>query len=429
MSNLPAQILNASPTLRRLAGPIGSQQSVAQAGVNLNHASEQWGKRPADERFWTLADAAQAARERDSRLTLRDIRPQAARVGVLDNAPALIHISSGNAAPLLPVAAQQLARAAGAPLSYLQTLPAELAAQCLDHGWQRFAAGRNGDSPMRLQVLAPRIAGSPNAIRALTTPTHDLTHDSQLLSALARIVADGSGWKVPPARVPAHYEGQTRTATEADCLHHAGTGLSPRPGDELAPSGVYLGDRDSFALIVDDSDAGRMEVNGRPMSRFLTVSNCEVGLGSLEIITGWLDGICGNHILWNCSNIVEIKAVHRGSNATRSVHRLAYQIEARAWNDDRAKTAAHFQAMAACSLATNKAELIDLLFKKKILGRAQAEDAVEISHELAHLDGTPLRAWSTMQAITRMSQASRHMSDRQALDLSAVKVAELVSVN
>ena len=433
MSLLPAAILAASPTLARLAK--SSSPAASAAGVNLNHASQEWSSRPADERFWTLDEAADAASERDSRLSLRDIRPAAATVEERNGTPCLIHKASGNAAPLSNVAFGQIARFASAPAGYLATLPADLASKCLAKGWEDFTHTREADAPVRLQVLGPKTDKSlPNQIRAITGTTHDLAHDSMLLRALANLTREG-GWKIPPGRVPGGYNGPTRQATEADCLANAGkAGLSVRPGDEIAPSGVYVGDRDSFALLVDDSPRGGLELgsNGggeaRALSRFVTVSNCEVGQGKLEIITGWLDSVCGNHILWNCSDIISISAIHRGSNASRSIHRMQYAIQARNWKDDRAETAAHFRAMQLTNLAPTKADLITLLFGKKILSRTNAENAVAIGEELAHIDGNPRSAWGVMSAITRMSQASSHQADRFALDMAGAKVAELVSV-
>lgn len=419
MTLAPA-ILAASPTLANLT------RKTQAAPTTLGDASQQWAARPADERFWTLDDAAQAAEQRDSRLVLRDIRPDAATVRAVNGSPALVHKTSGNAARLSPLAFQQLARAAGAPAGYLGTLPAELAADCLRHGWETRGAGTD---TLRLQVMDAGSSNGPT-IRALTSPSHDLTHDSRLLRRLAGIVNAGTGWRVPPARVPAGYTGPTKTATAADCLKHAGhPTLAVTPGTEMAPSGIYLGDRDSFALLVDDSESGQLDAAGDPLHRFLMVSNSETGTGALRVTSGWLRSVCGNHLLWGAQDIIDLRAVHRGSNASAQVSRLAYRIEGRNWRDDRAQVAAEIAAARACMLAKDKAGLIDLLFRKKIASRTDAELAAQIGHELAGVDGEPLSAWNTAQALTRMSQVQRFASARLELDEAAAKVAQLVSVN
>lgn len=424
---LPAAILAASPTLARLARP-ATQQTVAAAGITLGHASAEWSNRKPDERFWTVADAVQAAEARDNRLSLADVRADRLTIAPRDNAPALVDIASGHAARISNVALGQICRNIGAPVGYIETLPADLASSCLSEGW---AKRMTSADPIRLQVLDAR--SDLSTIRALTSTTHDLTHDSQILRALLRVITDDPSWKLPPGRKPCGYEGQTRNATEADCLRNAGVeGLAVKPGDEIAPSGCYVGDRDMFCLLVDDGPRGGLEMpsaDGRParaLSRFLTIGNCEVAQGKLEITTGWMDGVCGNHYLWNCRDIVTVSAVHRGNNASRSVHKLAYQIQSRGWTDDRAETAAHFAAMRLTKLADNKADLIDLLFSKKITTRANAENAASVAEELSHIDGAPGFAWATMTALTRLSQVSKHHADRVALDTAAAKVAAMV---
>lgn len=417
MSLLPS-VLQTSPTLAAL-----SRKNTKSA--NLDTASQEWSQRPAEERYWSLADAAQAATNNDQRLALRDVTPSAVTVEPHNGKPALVHRTSGRRATLAPLAFQQLSRFAGAPAGYLATLPADLASSCLRNGWESRAQGME---TLRLQTYD---AGQDNSsIRAITSPSHDLTHNSRILTRLASIVASGTGWRTPPARVPGNYTGETRVATEADCLKHAGhPSLAVTPGSMIAPSGTYLSDRDMFALLVDDSPSGQLDADGSELHRFLMVKNSETGTAALDITSGWLVSVCGNHLLWGTQDIINMRAVHRGDNASRNVSRLCHSIEARQWTDDRQSMLAQIRAAKVCRLAKDKASLIDLLFSKKILGRDEATNAVNIGYELAGVDGEPLTAWNTAQAITRMSQVSRYASDRADLDAAATKIQKLAPWN
>lgn len=418
MSSLPAQVLAQSPTLARL-------NATNSKPVNISDASTQWATRPAEERFWSLDDAAAASLAISNRLSLHDVNPDGFTVAPhpTTGSPQVQNLSTGGMSDLSPLAFQQLARFSGAPAAYLQTLPGEIAAKALAHGWEH---NRPKDR-IRLQVLNKQTPSVQ--IRAITSPTHDLTPNFQLLNALADVVKRGDGWKVPPGRKSPADTGPSRIATQADCLAHAGhSSLAVRPGDEISPSGVYVSDRDCFALLVDDSPRGHIDADGG-LSRFVQVSNSEVGMGALEITTGWLRSVCGNHILWGCQDVATIRAIHRGDNASRSVRRIHHQIVTRAWGEGRQEMEAQLNAAKLCQIANTKEELIALLFgKKKIATKEHAALAWDVNCELSNIDGNPGSAWGVANALTRLSQVQHYTADRNRLDASAAKVAELVSV-
>ena len=411
-------ILALSPTLARAAA-----RSTGPA--NISAAAQQWAARPAEERYWSLADAAAASRSMDARRTLADLDPKRATIGTdADGHPALLHRASGHTARLDPLAVEQISRLVGAPGGYITSLPGELAAKCLAQGWESRAA--SGLPTIRAQVVD---ASTPSVrIRAITSTTHDLTPNSLLLARLAEIQAQGRGWRVPPARVPSGWTGETKVATEADCLQHAGhPALSVTPGSVMAPSGVYASDRDCFALLVDDSDSGQLDAGGDPLHRFVMISNSETATGALAVTTGWLRSVCGNHVLWSAQNIIDIRAVHRGASATRSVFRLAGQIEARNWMDDRSETAAAFAAAKVCELAKTKDDLIAMLFAKKLMTRERATACANVAEELESIDGGPRTAWGVAQAATRLSQVSSYASERHELDAAGAKILALAA--
>jgi len=411
----PANPLSLSPSLRLYARNSGNIQTD---NGNLMEASNEWAKRDPEERFWNFQDAIRASDALRDRLTFRDAKPDAYDIQAINNRPALVHVSSGRSARISPLATDQISRLVKAPVHYLRTLPGSLAADCLRDGWQRV----RGSDALRLQIMD---AGSDNCtIRAITSPTHDYLANSVILQSMGRLVEEGKGWKIPPARPPQDYKGEIRKATEADVLKYCGTGLSPKVGDDICASGLYVSDRDCFAIIVDDREA--MDEEGG-MYRFFIVSNSETATGPLKITSGRMRGICGNHIVWDVSDVINIRAIHRGDNASRNVHRLAAEISRRNWKDDRKEMSALIHAAKACQIAANKEELISLLFGKKIASKRDAEIAWNVNAELSSIDGPTGSAWGIVNALTRMSQFSPYMADRTDMDASAGKILSFVS--
>src|SRR4029077_12677715 len=100
-------------------------------GNDLHAASSQWASRPADERFWNLADlknACEASRNGSAvaRVKFGDLRAES-RAGEL-----AIVGDKGNPARLTHYAFGQLAGSVGAPAGYLRELPTHVAAECLN---------------------------------------------------------------------------------------------------------------------------------------------------------------------------------------------------------------------------------------------------------------------------------------------------------
>jgi hypothetical protein len=407
-----------SPALRAFAGV-----SVSSAGntpwENITDASVQWSMRKPEERFWNYNDAISAVESYRNRLTLRDASPDEFAIVERNNVPVMRNMRRNSEAMLSPLAIDQLCRLTKSPANYIRTLPGKIAAECLAHGWEH----NRGSDAIRLQVLDSTF-DDKRTIRAITSPSHDFLANSLLLQAFARLVDDGKGWKIPPARCPEGYTGERRKATLADVLTHAGTGLSPKVGDEICASGLYASDRDCFAIIVDDSQT--MQEEGG-MYRFMMGGNSEVACGPLEFTTGRMRGICGNHILWDVADVINIKAIHKGDNASRNLSRMQSEVSRKAWRDDRKEFAAAIAAARACQLAKNKEELISLLFGRKILSKREAEIAWDVNADLSAIDGPTGSAWGIVNAVTRMSQYSRFMADRNDMDGSAAKIMAMAA--
>ena len=76
-------------------------------------------------------------------------------------------------------------------------------------------------------------------------------------------------------------------------------------------TGLYAGEQDMFAFLIDDK--AWVEVGENKFAPGFFVWNSEVGCRSLGIQTFWYQHICGNHIVWDCIDVNEFTRKHTSS--------------------------------------------------------------------------------------------------------------------
>jgi hypothetical protein len=231
----------------------------------LTHANREWDSRPADERFGSLQDmhrAALAFRDNAAQATVPAksliVRPEDDRLVVTGSTglPAcLTHFSFG-----------QIASKAGAPAGNLRTLPAKLAAKCINTGLQ----GLDGDQ--KSMLLFDRRGALK--LRGLTSEKYARIWNSDVIERLLKIEAEGP-WQ--PAS--AAFDGSR---------------------------GLYLGDRDCFAFLVDNNRRIFEKGPAGGLSRGFFMGNSEVGARSIGVATFLYEYVCGNHRVWGASDVKEV---------------------------------------------------------------------------------------------------------------------------
>jgi hypothetical protein len=133
--------------------------------------------------------------------------------------------------------------------------------------------------------------------------------------------------------------------------------------------------------------------------------------------------MCGNHIIWGASNVMEIKIRHIGDARERWT---GYAAEIRKYAES---SASDDEAVIASSqtmrIGETKDQVLDLLFGKRSLGLSRK--ALEASYDavLPHQDGDPRTVWGFVQGVTRHSQTIPFADQRTALDRAAGKVLEM----
>lgn len=383
--------------------------------MDLFKASRQWAERPADERFWNVRELHEVVTgyRRQARSTKVPYGNLQAAVNGAE--VELLNTRTSNRALLTHWAFGQLCARAKAPASYLRELPAAIAADCLNHGL------RLRDDASEAQLMFHLNGGV--VARSITSDIYSRIWNADITPYLVGLL--DRGWITPPAR-PAVKDNRTRPATAEDVLAYGNAGhpsLSVQLGDLIAPAGVYASDHDMFVFMInpnrniaDGSDGG--------LSRGFFLWNSEVGAASWGMSKFYFRHVCGNHIVWDASNVETVRIRHVGSASHRfSGEIMAYveRLDDESASDDEARIVAAQRMY----LGKTKDEVLAKIFGMRILSKAAATETYD--NAVSDVDGDVNTAWGYAQALTRYSQRTPYADERTALDRAASKVLALAA--
>lgn len=355
--------------------------------MEIMKASREWSTRPDDQRFTTLEDlhnatcAFEAAQRERNNVDLSTLRTD------VDTDGGLVLIGKQSTARLTHWAFGQLAARIGAPASYLRDLPARLASQNINHGLAQRLADAGENSALALLVHASDAALTVNAI---TTPKYQRIWNREITDRLLSLKAQG--WDV----------------AKPDLRFGAGFDDGRRP--------LYASDHDVFAFVCSQNTV-RESGNADGLLRGVIVENSTVGASKLRLTRFLYRGMCGNHIIWNASEVTELALTHRGNIRERL---SSWDVEVKRYlNESATEDEARIEASKRKLIAATKDDVLDALFGKRIpaLTRkvlAASYDAVNPSQ-----DGDPRSVWGIVQGITRHSQTIPYADARTDVDRAA----------
>lgn len=358
--------------------------------TTLMQANREWMSRPADERFSSVAAihaAAQGFKDRalrtdgvpTSRLRVADVGGDVKLIAKGDLEIGLTNWSFG-----------QLATVADAPASYLSRLPAKLAVENLNHGLAR--APEDKDRPNRL--LFDRAESGMATLRALTSTKYTRIWNTDVTSRLVRLEQEGP-WQ--PA--PAAFDGSR---------------------------GLYLGDRDMFAFMVDNDRRIFEKGPGGGLSRGFFVSNSEVGAKAFKILTFFYNFVCGNHMVWGASGLQEVKIRHVGNADSAAFEGLEAELiryaESSATEDD-----AKVEAMRRYVIGKDKEEVLDTIMKLRFggLGAGLINQAYDLAVEREDWYGAPNTMWGFAGGLTEIARDLPNADARTNMEAVAGKLMEI----
>jgi hypothetical protein len=384
------------------------------AASNLYQASDQWAKRPADERFWNLDEMLERCMYHRDTAAEATVRWDQLEV-VANNDNLCLVGPTGIPATMTNWSFGQLCNRAASPKEYITRLPRELASQCINHGLSR-VEDRGGTTKMLMHKNGSLVC------RSVTSEDYSRIWNADLVSRLQ--VLPRMGWRVPPAR-PSSNSTFSRPATADDVLNQPVNGLTIKVGDMIAPAGLYASDHDMFAFMVNDDRRIDDGTDGG-LGRGFFVSNSEVGAGAFKLTTFYYRYVCGNHIVWGAENVQELSMVHRGRNNQRFGYEMGKFL--RAYGDESAaKDEARVVSAKRMLIGKDEKETIDALYKQGVLPKKTLEAAYkEATREADSLrDVSPRSVWGMVQGITSMSQNTEFADRRNDLDRAAGKVMQM----
>lgn len=383
---------------------------------NLTEASYQWANRPADERFSTLNDLYINCFTAANNATTSDVKLE--QVEVIDENGDLQLATPTGKLKFNNWSFSQFSARLGAPASYLTTLPSKMAAEALNYG-----LSKNKDLDSQIY-----FDNTTSVARAITSQSYARILNYDVVKAIMDLPGK---WVVPPARPALPGQPGSRIATEADCVGSNHPSLAIKPGDLIAPAGLYGSDRDMFAFLVDPetqiddgSDGG--------LSRGFFVRNSEVGNATFELVTFLYRYICGNHIVWGAEKVTRVSIKHIGKMAReRAFDKMRESLKLYR-EASSVKDAAVIKAARTMELGATYDELLENVFGKRgLLQKKQVKAAYDKANEFADTDGSPRSIWGFANGVTRLSQDSPYTDERTALDRASGKIMDLAmaSVN
>lgn len=345
-------------------------------------ASNQWMTRPMDERFLTLADlhAAVSTRRNESWTTqhrLSDLRVVASdddiRLRVYDQ-------PRNRDVELTPTnwSFSQMCQRAGAPTSYLKSLPSQLAGINLQWGLEN--CERTSDNGL---ILAHE--NGDQSLTAITSTTYGRIWDSEVVEAVQRANSDGY-WKVPSA--------------------------SYASSDPKRATTLYASDRDVFIFLVDEDRP--IERGSEQLFRGVMVWNSEVGRASFGLRTFLYRYVCDNRIVWGVEDDSTLRIIHTGGAPDRFAYEGArflreYSNQSTQLIEGAVKRAQEKEVASDAKGVTRWLQSRGFTKRVAVAARAKAEEE----------PGNGRSLWNVIQGVTAEARSITHTDSRVDLERKA----------
>jgi hypothetical protein len=194
-----------------------------------------------------------------------------------------------------------------------------------------------------------------------------------------------------------------------DVLDEFATDFQPPQEAVTGGTGLYCGEQDMFAFLIDPN--GWTEIEGEAFAPGLFAWNSEVGRRSLGIQTFWFQSVCQNHLVWDAVEVVEFKRkhttnVHEGLDEIRRIiERLVAQ------RDARRDGFVQILRKAMTERLGDDAEEVAKVLAREGLPRHLAKEALEIAKQHG-----AFTIFAVVDALTRLTQKVRYAGDRAELD-------------
>lgn len=363
-------------------------------------ASNQWMKRPDDERFVNLHDLNDFAQKIKARSTAKVVANRSLEVQPHPENPhkGLQIVGEANLpATMTHWAFGQVASLAGGPAGYLRTLAAPIAADAINYGL-RF----NRDVE-EIGILATNRLNEIDQveIRAATGPRYGRIWNAELTEALVKRFGNGIGdtdWRVP---------GEFGKAVDVD----------------KGNTTLYASDRDMFVFLADEKN--RIEMPNRrngesgSLARGFFVWNSEVGAGTIGAAFFLFDYVCCNRIVWGAEGFKEIRLRH----SSGAPYRWLEEIQPVLVEYSNASAQPILDTIAAAQakrIDGDVSEFLDKRFTKKLAGK------IDVAH--SREENRPIETlWDAVTGITAYAKTIANQDTRVELEREAGKLLKMAA--
>lgn len=358
----------------------------------LTQASRQWAMRPADERFCSLDELlAHTKNQRDKSIS-RVMPNRALMAAPVEGDTArksLVVLDRKTETPTNPshFAFGQLASKLGIPAGYLRTLPADLAADCVNYGLAKADVEEMG-----LLLRSNADVGVIPDLAAVTGPNYGRIWNSEIVEAMRKAFGDGvtGAWKVPGEF------GVDVPVTKANTT-------------------LYAGDRDCFMFLADEKN--RIEVPNRragqpgSLARGVFVWNSEVGSSTFGMSAFTFDYVCSNRMVWSIGEFSEVRIRHTSGAPDRWLEQLRPAIQQ--YSD---ASAINLQTAIATAQKQKLEDRVDDFLAKRFT-KSQAK-AISLAHEVE--EGRPIETvWDITVGATAYARSIEFQDERVEIERKA----------
>lgn len=391
---------------------VNADGSFKVANINGGQArgelSNQWFRRPSDERFLSLDDLQRSVRRRADETTQRTVDTR--KVEFIAPVPETVEdthvlkIGGPDGVESEPThwSFGQLAGLAGAPAGYLRKLPSQIVADNLNYGLRYLRT-----------VEQVKLYERPGLdLRAATGPDYGRIFDHEVVEAVRQVAGNGTGdtrWKIPGVM-------DWRTMV-----------YNPNVAPTKDTTTLYASDRDVFIFLVDDRNpivVGKAR-NGEDdiLFRGFYVSNSEVGAGAMTLATFYLRSLCCNRIMWGVEGFEKLSMRH-SKNAPARFIAEAQPALIELTNRSDARLIEAVAAAQKAKVASDQESALEFL-KNRGLSGAQSKRVLDVFEK--EEGGKARTVWDMAQGITAVAREIGHQDERVALERVAGRMLDKVA--
>lgn len=372
--------------------------SFPKTGKLVTTAHKQWLHRPQDERFDSVQDLLRFLEERTAKT--KEVEKPFKIIKVEPRDTDVMVATDKGVASLTHHSFTQLAQlanlhASGLRASFTAFLETKEAAKWVSDGLNLGLQGRekNSGSSMSANILVTAQHGKLT-IRSINTGEYSRVWDVDVVKKLVEPLQE-FGFVNPPA-----FDG---------------------------PGGLYAGDRDMFALMVPRNVARinmkgvtcnvspkPIEVNGQLFYPFIMIQGSEVGGSAQKFITGLLQAVCANLMLWGVDGMEELTIRHTGNPWERIMK--AYSEFLNRWVIQDQRKQENRIALAMNKTFDSVKEAQEIVSRKTGLPQKVIQSATDLilrgDRSTGIISEDPTNLWNMVAAITAQARLRLNQDDQ-----------------